>query len=111
MCIDFIDVRRAYFHAEAMRDVFVKLPNEDYEEGKCGKLLKAMYGTRDAGMIWEDCDAQALLDLGFRKGIASPCPAAVTIGIFSISESLITSLYLDVYLIPAPTIITDFLDP
>ena len=48
MKLDFIDVRRAYFHAKARREVYVALPAEDREEGKCGKLLKAMYGTRDA---------------------------------------------------------------
>ena len=42
MKMDFIDVRRAYFHADAIRDVYVKLPDEDYEEGMCGKLLKSM---------------------------------------------------------------------
>ena len=41
MNIDFIDVRRAYFHARARRKVFVKLPEEDYEEGMCGMLVKA----------------------------------------------------------------------
>ena len=35
--LDFIDVRRASFHALARRKVFVKLPEED-EEGMCGKL-------------------------------------------------------------------------
>merc|ERR1712015_131224 len=48
MKLDFIDVRRAYFHAKARRELYVALPAEDREEGKCGKLLKAMYGTRDA---------------------------------------------------------------
>ena len=48
MKLDFIDVRRAYFHASARRDVFVALPPEDGEEGMRGRLLKSMYGTRDA---------------------------------------------------------------
>ncbi len=38
--LDFIDVRRAYFHAEARRAVFVKLPEESFEEGTCGSLKK-----------------------------------------------------------------------
>ena len=48
MSLDFGDVVRAYFHAKARRKVFVDLPKEDYEEGKCGLLKKSMYGTRDA---------------------------------------------------------------
>ena len=31
----------------------LKLPMEDYEEANCGRLLKAMYGTRDAAQNWE----------------------------------------------------------
>ena len=41
MKLEFIDVRRAYFHSPARRKVYVKLPEEDYEEGMCGMLLKA----------------------------------------------------------------------
>ena len=26
MCIDFIDVKRAYFHVKAMRELYVRLP-------------------------------------------------------------------------------------
>ena len=46
MCLDFIGVVRAYFHAKARRETCVDLPREDHEEGMCGKLGKAMYGTR-----------------------------------------------------------------
>ena len=53
MKLDFIDVRRAYCHAKARRLVYVKLTKEDYEDGMCGKLVKAMYGTRDAAQKWE----------------------------------------------------------
>ena len=45
------DVKRAYFHAKAKRLTYVKLPPEDIgpgEEGMCGRLNYAMYGTRDA---------------------------------------------------------------
>ena len=40
MKIDCIDVRRAYFHAKARRRVFVRLPEEDHEDGICGLLVK-----------------------------------------------------------------------
>ena len=53
MKLDFIDVKNAYLHARARRDVYVKLPDEDYEAGMVGKLLKSMYGTRDAAQNWE----------------------------------------------------------
>ena len=46
--IDFIDIKRAYFHADARRAVYVRLPPEMAVQGKCGRLLKSLYGTRDA---------------------------------------------------------------
>ena len=42
--LDFIDVRRAYFHAQALREIYVDLPEEDYEEGKRGLLNKGHLG-------------------------------------------------------------------
>ena len=73
MCIDFIDVRRAYFHAPARRTVFVKLPPEDHADGMCGRLKKALYGTRDAAQNWEHAYMEFLESVGFRSGVASPC--------------------------------------
>lgn len=52
--IYFIDIKRAYFYAPAKRDVYVRLPMEDFDEGKCGKLNKSMYGTRDASLNLEN---------------------------------------------------------
>ncbi len=37
MCLDFIDVVRAYFHGRASRDVDVDLSREDHQEEMCGK--------------------------------------------------------------------------
>ena len=71
--LDFIDVRRAYFQAKARRSVYVKLPEEDYEEGKVGKLLKSMYGTRDAAQNWEVEYSRFMVAQGFRRGVSSPC--------------------------------------
>lgn len=46
-----VGVTRAYYYAEASRNIYVKLPIEDHEDGEdqlCGTLRKPMYGTRDA---------------------------------------------------------------
>ena len=43
------------------------------EKGAIAHLKRCVYGTRDAGMIWEDCYADILVKMGFRRGIASPC--------------------------------------
>ena len=52
--LHFLDVRKAYFNGFPRRPIYVKLP---YEMGLgrnvLGRLRKCMYGTRDAGAIWE----------------------------------------------------------
>ena len=71
--MDIIDVKRAYVHADALRYVYVKVPGEDQEEGTCGKLIKAMYGTRVAASNWERAYINFLKSNGFRSGKVSPC--------------------------------------
>ena len=61
------DVQRTYLLSEQ------GWTEEDYEEGMCGKLLKAMYGTRDAPQNLEFEYADSMTDIGFRKGKAAPC--------------------------------------
>lgn len=39
----------------------------------CGRLLKAMYGKRDAAQSREYAYAEELVQLGFRRGKATPC--------------------------------------
>ena len=72
----FYNVRRAYFHAEARREVFVKLAEEDQAEGMCGKLIKAMYSTRDAAQDWERKCNEVLIQMGFACGVSKPCVLA-----------------------------------
>ncbi len=48
LCLNFIDVTRAYLHAKARRRVYVDLPEEDQQTGAHGTLKMATYGTRDA---------------------------------------------------------------
>ena len=73
MKLDFIDIRKAFFQADARREVYIELPMEDYEQGKCGKLNKCLYGTRDAAQNWMDAYTRAMEEMGFKKGTASPC--------------------------------------
>ncbi len=47
MCLEFIDVVRACFHAKARRRVYVDLPKDDHQEEMRGKLKKAMHGARE----------------------------------------------------------------
>lgn len=68
MKIEFIDIRKAYFHSEARRAMYAQLAEEDYEEGMCGRLERAMYGTRDAAQNREmECN-KFLSQAGFMRG-------------------------------------------
>ena len=73
LALDFIDVSKAYYHAEAIRNLFVKLPPGDEEPGMCGRLRKAMPGTRDAAQCWERTYTQKLQQWGFEQGKSNPC--------------------------------------
>ena len=49
------DVSRAHFYADAVRDVYVRLPDKDPKEKQpdvCGKFRKTMYGSFDAAQRW-----------------------------------------------------------
>jgi hypothetical protein len=71
--LSFVDASRAYFNSPCNESVFVELPSEDFQAGKCGRLLRWMYGTRKAASKWEDFYSGVLIKLGFIKGKASPC--------------------------------------
>ena len=74
--IGLYDVSRAYFYADAVRDVFIKLPSGDPragEAGVCGKLKKTMYGSLDAAEQWAVHYTKVLTAAGFEQGRASPC--------------------------------------
>ena len=65
------DVSRAHFYGEAQRDVYVELPPEMSEEGKCAKLPKSMYSTQDAAHIWEADYINVLENGRFKAGKGS----------------------------------------
>ena len=53
MHIAFMDVKKAYYASKSLRDVCVKLPPGDEEEGMCGKVHQSIPGMRDAAKSWE----------------------------------------------------------
>eukprot|EP00972_Heterocapsa_arctica_P067054 9896439-Heterocapsa_arctica.AAC.1 len=50
----FVEASRAYFNSPCNENVFVELPSKDFQNGKCGRLRRWMYGTRKAASKWED---------------------------------------------------------
>ena len=66
------DVKTAFLYGDARRSLYIELPPEDpmSKTGQyVGKLNRAMYGTRDAPMIWQDHLRQTLLALGFKESV------------------------------------------
>ena len=55
MKLMFIDVRKAHLNAKVddAQDIYVELPEEAQANGKCGKLLRWLYGMRGAAQRWE----------------------------------------------------------
>jgi len=68
-----LDVSRAHFHPPAEREVYIDLPPEDDEPGMVGRLLRTIYGTRDAAAQWEKYYSEVFAALGFVTGNFSPC--------------------------------------
>ena len=45
----------------------------DAGKGKVGRLLRSMYGCRDAGVNWEFTICEVMIAFGFVQGRASSC--------------------------------------
>ena len=75
VCLLYVDVRRAYFHAKVKTETYVELPDEDKHQGEdvAGKLRLSLYGTREAASNWEEEYSEHLIKEGFIKGKANPC--------------------------------------
>ena len=72
--LGFVDIRKAYFNGIPKRNVFMSLPRELGLPGHwVGHQVRCVYGTRDAGAIWEDTYRNALESMGFTSGRSSPC--------------------------------------
>ena len=69
------DVKTAFLYGAARRSLYVELPPEDplAASGQhVGKLERAMYGTRDAPMIWQDHLRKTLLGIKFTESVTHP---------------------------------------
>ena len=72
--ISFVDIRKAYFNAVPQRDIFMQVPKElGLPPGSIARQIRCVYGTRDAGRLWEDAYTQVLEEAGFTTGSANPC--------------------------------------
>ena len=70
-----IDVSSAFLYADALREMYIELPDCDKEGKKkdmVGKLVKALYGTRDAPLAWQETLTKFLIELGFQASKLHP---------------------------------------
>ena len=68
-----IDIGKAHLYAPVEGDVYVELPPERWEHGKCARLLYTLYGMRTAASSWEKEYSRTLEEAGFAVGRASAC--------------------------------------
>ena len=69
-----MDISKAYLHADVLdQDLYVELPKEMELVGQCGRLKKALYGTREAARCWEREYTKTLASIQFIRGRTSPC--------------------------------------
>ena len=73
--LGFLDVKRAHFYSDSTRELYVELPAEAKKLGEdvVAKLLKSLYGTRDAPPNWELQIRKVMMALGFKQGKSNPC--------------------------------------
>ena len=72
--INFIDVRKAYLNAIPTRAIYMRLPKEmGLPPDTVARQVRCVYGTRDAGKLWEDTYTVVMESLGFKAGESNPC--------------------------------------
>ena len=70
--VSFVDIRKAYFNA--LREIFMRATKElRLPPNTVAKQVRCVYGTRDAGKLWEDTYTMVLEAMGFRTGVTNPC--------------------------------------
>ena len=68
-----INVSRAHFHPPSVRELYITLPLEDSSPGMVGRLLRTLYGTRDAANQWDAFFNKEIGELGYKVGSSNPC--------------------------------------
>ena len=71
-----LDVSKAFLYGLMEREAFVELPDEDSRKhgSDCvGRLLKSMYGLRDAPQIWQKVVKSMLKSRGYKALLGTQC--------------------------------------
>jgi len=65
-----VDIRSAYLHAEVKEDIYMRAPLgylKPEDKGKVLKLLRSLYGLKQAGFEWSEELAKVFLTIGFTR--------------------------------------------
>ena len=75
LVLQFLDVSRAYTHAELLRDDFYveTVPEMELPEDTCLLARRGCYAMRDAGLVFEFAVRDHFLDHDFKQGMFSTC--------------------------------------
>jgi hypothetical protein len=72
-----VDVKRAFLHGVCTRSIYVELPGAESQGGKyVGKLVRSLYGTRDAPLAWLTVVKSDMKEMGINE-------CKVTNGVFT----------------------------
>ena len=70
-----LDVKCAFLYGLIKRTVYIELPHQDPHSGDrmvVGKLVKSMYGTRDAPQVWQGEVSASTKEMGVQASILQP---------------------------------------
>ena len=71
-----LDFSKAFLYGNVERDVYIELPDEDPHKcssANVGKLVKSMYGLRDAPLIWQKVVRALLEKRGYDALLGTQC--------------------------------------
>ena len=70
---DIIDVKSAYLEADMKLPVYINIPGKTPPKGMGFRLIKSLYGTKQAGHNWHQTIVPKLInEWGFQQSIADP---------------------------------------
>ena len=82
MDIWYADVTNAFLNSILDETVYCKFPDGFSQPGKCLRLLRALYGLRQAPRLWQQEFVSTLKGLGLRQILEEPCLFTNDDGIF-----------------------------
>ena len=75
-CVGVMDVKSAFLNGRARRLIIIEVSTEDPGSklhGVLAKVVRSLYGTRDAPKIWQDCLRCQMKVLGLKDSLRVPC--------------------------------------